>query len=446
MGLRVLTASLLISGVLLGTSRPAQAAALMARDQAVQAGYVAIDSVTADAPGFVAISNAGGEIIGNQAVKAGENGRVTVRIDVLKATPTLTATLYSTPGGTFDPQTAQPVTGGQAFAIALIAPADIVKFPRDITEIVLPRVVSPQKGWVSLHDIRPDDFSDRSFGAAAVQAGVNENVRVMVPKPSNLLGREIAITLHVDDGQKGQFEFPNADMPLLIGDGIVDEPLGIGEYWVRTGDALLGADRRLLVPAAGALTDGFLVLRTGGNQSQILGYTPVPAGVSRDVIVQVAPDAAIPATAWLQVYPDQGEKGKLEVPGADGDLEAADFSPDTYDVLLTTEVIARDQSAAVINALKGVVVTRVVASQPVWLRVQDFSKPDVPDIAALKIGAGVHRNVFIPLEVAIQPGATLMIELHIDGGQIGVYEYPGPDERILNDAGQVVRDNIEVVE
>ena len=111
-------------------------------DQSVADGTLTIADVFSSGPGWIAIqtNNNGqpGDILGETAVKSGDNTNVVVKIDATKATLVMYVALYSDAGqaGTFEPTGAdqlqtvggQPVhpifnvTGGLALAAATVTP------------------------------------------------------------------------------------------------------------------------------------------------------------------------------------------------------------------------------------------------------------------------------------------------------------------------------------
>ena len=107
------------------TSTPAATSSLTpsvtVNDQSVASGSVTIADVVSSGPGWIAIqandNGKPGAVLGDTAVKDGDNVNVVVKIDPLKATPVMYAVLYSDVGkvGTFEPEgpdTPQTV-GGQ---------------------------------------------------------------------------------------------------------------------------------------------------------------------------------------------------------------------------------------------------------------------------------------------------------------------------------------------
>jgi hypothetical protein len=408
---------------------PARAAGagLTVSDQAIQSSYVALNAVTADAAGSVVVTTSDGTtVLGKTPIKAGNNGRVLVKIDVTKATPELKVGLLD--------DASQRVLDIQSFKVIGLSPVDLLKKPGEASQIVVGRVIAQQDGWVAIRRERFETDMPVIFGSAPVKAGVNDNVAISISDPNSMTGWEIAAALFVDAGEKGKFEFPGADLPAVLGNSIVDEPVGLGQTFIRVADALVGTDGQLLIPAVGAPSDGFIVVLTAGKNSQVIGSAPVKQGVNNDVAIGVK--TATPV----------GNKGaflKFFAQMPSSIAEPPDFDPDTVKVLLSDGLTTWDQSADVIKATGGIIVSRVVTSKPGWLEVIS-SADQLPTIAVAPIAAGISRNVFIPVKPEdISVGLTILIQIHIDAGTIGTFEFPGPDAKVKDSADQFVRSGFE---
>jgi hypothetical protein len=105
--------------------------------------------------------------------------------------------------------------------------------------------------------------------------------------------------------------------------------------------------------------------------------------------------------------------------------------PTTAPAAATGSMSASDQ--LLVN--DTVIVASVTASQDGWVVVHE-SNPDgtvkVPDnIGKVQVKAGTTTNLSIPLDKQVANGAKLWPMLHIDVGQPGVYEFPGPDVPVV---------------
>ena len=451
---RLLLALLFVALLSSPSLADAQAAwSLTAARQPIQAGYVTLDAVTAARPAWVVVSAEDGEtILGQTLVEAGTHAHVPVRIDALRATPTLRAWLAADEGQTGVYEASDPAqTTPSDFAVFGLVLRDEPRRARDVTEVVALRVIAQRDGWVVVGLGRGEPDGPVAFGLAPVSAGVSEDVRIPIENPAQLIGRSFDVTLHVDAGEIGTFEFPGPDIPALPEDGVVQnrlpriarEPLSFGTTFIRGEPALITAeDRTLIVPAAASPDAGFLVLRTGGARSQIIGSAPITAGVNTDVAITIPSDVAVPGSAFLEIF--------SALPAAGEALEPPDFSPDTVEVLLSDGIMIgtqnrlNNQTQDAITAIGGIVIGRVVASQDVWLEVVS-SAAGLPTIAVAPLPAGISRNVVIPIPAdASAPDLTLLIRMHRDAGQPGVYEFPGPDEVLRDADGTAIQSGIVV--
>lgn len=85
--------------------------------------------------------------------------------------------------------------------------------------VTVSRTVAAQDGWMTVHKDQ-DGKPGPVIGFTAVQTGENENVQVKLDE--DLMGEtRLWAMLHVDEGTKGTYEFPGADVPAKVGDDIV---------------------------------------------------------------------------------------------------------------------------------------------------------------------------------------------------------------------------------
>ncbi|NIQ04689.1 MAG: cupredoxin family copper-binding protein [Candidatus Korarchaeota archaeon] len=90
--------------------------------------------------------------------------------------------------------------------------------------IIIDEVVANQSGWIVIHNNTADDAPGPVVGHAAVERGANTNVSVQ-------LDTEVAFKLwamlHLDTGEEGVYEFPDADPPVKVEGQIVVQPFNI---------------------------------------------------------------------------------------------------------------------------------------------------------------------------------------------------------------------------
>lgn len=88
-------------------------------------------------------------------------------------------------------------------------------------------------------------------------------------------------------------------------------------------------------------------------------------------------------------------------------------------------------------------IDRIVADQEGWAVVyieEDGQRGEILGYAAVSVGESV--DVFVTID-PLQAGDALLVALHADGGESGVFEFPGPDHPLENDS-QPVEDHFTI--
>ncbi len=285
--------------------------------------------------------------------------------------------------------------------------------------VVVPQIVADQSGWVVIH--RDDGGSVGAvIGHAAVAAGTSNDVAVTVDTAQ--VTERLYAMLHVDAGQAGAYEFPGADVPVTVDDGVVVNPFTVTNIAELTGDTF-SAD------VVTANTTVNLNLRTGpGLNFEIIETLPQGTQVGFTGFmdadgnwVQVDPVGA--PVGWVSAQFLSSVPAELNVlPGEVGDL--------TPTISVEDQLIGDDNS---------VTVARAVAAQPGWVVIHrdDGGAPGAV-IGHAAVDAGVSNNVVVPVDVD-QATSTLHAMLHVDDGEAGVYEFPGADVPVTVNGDVVVR-------
>ncbi|MCC7207036.1 MAG: hypothetical protein IT323_07005 [Anaerolineae bacterium] len=438
---------------LLTTRAQESAWALQVRELTpILGGVFRVEQVSAAGPAWLVIHSSDGTELGKTQLAAGQHQNVPVKTGVPWSGPQITVRLVADEGqpGVLedsDPVQGEPVTVN-TFCVVVY---DEAQRARDVAELRAAWVVSPVDAWVVISLDTVDETVPQRYGAVAVPAGVSEDVAIPIENAPQMAGHSIVATLHIDAGEPGVLEWPGPDAPLMAPVSVEDmrpsqisrEPVHIAEAYIRAADGLLNETQRTLtVPSVFAPGGGVLVLRTGGPDSQIIASAALQDGVSREVALEAPAGTPIPATAFLQVF------DTLPEPGAP--LDPPDFMSDTVEVMLSDGImtgvglVQADQSKAEIDALGGITVGRVVSSAPGWLEVFT-SAGDMPTIAVVAVPPGVSRNLVVPLrpeDYAV--GDILILRLHVDAGEMGVYESPGPDETVRRADGLALQGGLNV--
>ena len=95
----------------------------------------------------------------------------------------------------------------------------------DGSQVTVARVVAAQAGWMVIH-ADADGKPGPVLGQTAVAAGETENVIVMLDEPVDP-DSPLWAMLHVDEGTQGVYEFPGADVPVMVGDAVVMVPFTV---------------------------------------------------------------------------------------------------------------------------------------------------------------------------------------------------------------------------
>jgi len=299
-------------------------------------GQVLVDSVTVDRPGWVVIHADGvdeasgaeregepGPILGQTPVVEGVNEEVTVRFDWQQATPRLHAALYEDAGedGRFDPATDQAIAIDgtpirSSFAATLPTDVLVINQPASTGEVAVERAVSNVPGWLVVYN----DFEGMTadlLGHAPLAAGVSRGITI--PLNGNNITPMLHIMVHEDAEPEGEFNYPGQDQAVLNEGRLMlfSFETDTGSY-VVTEDQRLGDNGTVQVPLVVTDVEAWVVVRADGADGEgeagtIIGRRTVPAGVHRDVRVEVETDD-VTSTLYVALHLDLGEPGEFEYP------------------------------------------------------------------------------------------------------------------------------------
>lgn len=176
-----------------------------------------------------------------------------------------------------------------------------------------------------------------------------------------------------------------------------------------------------------------------GHIGPVIGYTHLNDGENDDVIVKIDPKQATPVL-YAMLHIDAGKIGVYEFPGPDvpamqnGAMVSPAFKATVGSTGPTPSVTIRDQSVA----SGKVFVDDVVSKGPGWIAIHIQNKDGTPgdEIGYAAVKDGDNKGIFVTID-ASKATPVLIAMLHIDAGEIGMYEYPGPDGPVLVN-GQMV--------
>ncbi len=225
--------------------------------------------------------------------------------------------------------------------------------------------------------------------------------------------------------------------------------------------------------------DGWIVIHAdnGGAPGAVLGQSQVPTGGSTAVEVALNETQTGETTLWAMLHVDQGERGTYEFPGPDGPVLVGDEIVMTPFILTATamaeesateetseEAMAEesaaddaaedaestemgDETAAAETMTMGpaltvtdqesnganVTVAEATAEDAGWMviHIDDNGAPGAV-LGQASLPAGTTANIVVALNEPLTETTQLWAMLHADEGEIGVYEFPGPDVPVTN--------------
>lgn len=403
-------------------------------------GRLTVDQVVAVVPGWlvVAADDAGqpGAILGRSPVSAGPHSDVVVTIDPYRATPLLHVALHLDAGqpGEFEYPGVDEVVTTPAGAVVATFAADIqVLVPAlvvadqamdDSNQVVVALVVAPGPGWVAVHqDVAGEPGP--VLGQSPVQAGENENVVVKFPWRSATT--QLHAVLYSDAGEPGIFEHLEADVPVVINGVPVRAQFTVQlppDVFVLNQPVV---DNQIVVERVVVNEPAWLVVYTdlNGSVNLIVGQVLLSPGVTEGVLVPLTGRDKT-AVMHIMLHEDSGTAGTFEYPAGDqplryeGRLQLFSFRTEAGNYVITADQALLDGDA--------IVVPLVVMDTPAWVVVQ-AEADGVPGaiLGQTWVPAGVNRGVLVTIDPG-QVTETLYVTLHMDGGELELFEYPdGPD-------------------
>ena len=300
-------------------------------------GLLEFDNIFTAAAGWVVVYNdEGGDIgrpLAHQYVEAGENEAVTIPIPLNEATPRLHAALFVDDGEARhyeDDSIDTPVlVSGQPVVASFQAtlPPSILVYDQPILNktIVIDRAVSDGGGWVVAYDDPGTTSAGIIVGFAPLDDGLNEAVTMTL---SSSTIETVYLLLHNDDEDIGEFDVPG-DMPLLMEDGRLPPPAAVrtnkNSYLITRDQSIAqnGDGATVTVPLVAATRPVWLAIHSAGDgelAEEIIGFTFIPAGLNREIIVPIDLDG-VTQTLYAVLHRDDGELGEFEYPDADAPLQ-----------------------------------------------------------------------------------------------------------------------------
>lgn len=275
-----------------------------------------------------------GSVLGGVLLREGIYEDVPLAIDWRRATPTLHAVLHEDDGrtGIIDyPDGDLPIlVNGLPVASTFDAtyPPDIVVYDQPVIDgaVTIERVISQGPGWIAVYN-EIDGQPGLIIGSAPLKDGLNEVVTV--PLKQTAITDQLFARLHEDTEPGNAFNFPGQDSAVRYNNRL---PNAAG---FRVGNDALAfvrdqrpADGTVSVDVIVSPVEGWAAVYDDddGQPGTLLGYTRFPAGVSRNVAVELAPMPVGPDVLYLVLRQDLGE-AKVFEPDLDLFLTGDDNRP-----------------------------------------------------------------------------------------------------------------------
>jgi hypothetical protein len=297
-------------------------------------GLVIIDQVVANVSGWLVIyreeEGVSGDMMGYLPVEAGVTENLSLSINWLEATPTLYAALYEDSGEAevFEVPTAdRPITVNNEPVVVpfqVLLPPDVFVLNQPVIEgtIVVDRAVSQGPGWLVVYRDEEEALGN-IIGWASLADGVNEQIVVSVL--ASAVTPVLHIIVHHDGATEGEFDFPGDDSPMRF-QGRIPNPYTFrtdsGNYLIMR-DQPLSAANTITVSLVVVDVDTWVAVRSdaAGVPGEVIGRVWLPAGVHRDVIVEIDPDLTT-IILYVVLHIDTGPSQQFDFPdGVDTPLQ-----------------------------------------------------------------------------------------------------------------------------
>lgn len=341
--------------------------------------------------------------------------------------------------------------------------------------VVIREVISQGPAWIAIHRQNSDGSVGDAIGHAAIHDGINRNVVVTLDQ-SQVTAVMYAM-LHNDAGTVGVYEFPGPDEPVFVNGVMLVPPFkwSLGTASVMT-PAVEIANQDVksgVVTVSKVVSDGpgWIVIQAknpDGSPGKVIGYAPVHDGENQNVSVTIDPTGVADSLIAV-LYIDAGDVGTFEGSGPDipvtvGDqtiastfaTSATAMAMANPTVAATPVVVASTPQGSTDNSMPGmavstpggpdqsmlvvkdqpiisntVMISDVVSAGPGWVVVysDENYQPGVV-VGYTAVNSGESKGVMVQIDpTKVTP--TLFAQLQVDLGQVGTFEFPGPDLPVM---------------
>ena len=408
-------------------------------------GHLLIENVTIPDDGWIVIyqeiDEEPGEVLGQQAVTAGNSSNVTVTIMPDDATPNLIAALHIDAGahGEFEyPGPDSPVEDdikavAETFHVDIQLPKPSIDISDQIISkdglITVDEVFTLEPGWLVIHGIENDKIGP-TLGQFPLQTGQNRNL--LFPIRWRVASTKLMAVLHQDEEQPGGFN-PAVDLPILDG----GEPV-VSEFNVTLPPDIFVYDQLLhegKISLERIISDGpgwvAAYVDDGGQPGLIIGFTLLEDGINEHVEIEL-PETAATSRLFLILHEDSGNKGEFDFPAADFPViyQGQLLAPFVVQTNSGNYLITKDQPLSEKNSI---IVPLVVADLDTWVVIYNLDEAGEPGeiIGQMWLPSGINRDMQISINPDPKSNALLAI-LHLDSGELMQFDFPdGADVQLL---------------
>ena len=336
-------------------------------DQTTDGTSVIVADAFSQGPGWMVIhsqvNGTVGPAIGETQLKAGDNKNIFVKIDPAQATAVMYAMLHVDAGtvGTYEfpgPDVPVMLNGNMlspAFNATLHAAAAntptlaggnmamntpsagannlLVKVSDQVlagNTVMVDDVVSSGPGWIVIYSTDSYGQPNQPIGHAAVKDG--DNQMVMVPVDPNSAKGTLFAQLHVDKGAIGTFEYPGADIPVMMGAKMIGSAFKITSGQTTSEPTTPGAMQPSITVSDQVIQNGTVTIsqivsngnwwlvihkqNADGTMGEYIGETLIKNGINTNLVVKINTSLATPVL-YAMLHEDHGVIGVLEFPGPD---------------------------------------------------------------------------------------------------------------------------------
>ena len=291
-----------------------------------EAGQIILDEVIAAASGWVGIhmddKGQPGTLLAYAPIAEGRNEAVSLTVNWHEATPTLHVILYEDAGeeNVFEnsdvdqPVFLQENVNFETFEAQFPPDVFVIHQPIADGRVSVEQVTSFGPGWLVIYN---DDEGELGniIGRAPLEKGINKQIEVDVVESA--VTPLLYIMLHEDLETKGIFDYPQSDPPIRYHERLPN-PF---EFRTDTGNYLITEDQELSNAETVTIAlivvdiDTWIVIRgdESGEQSDIIGLAWIPAGITRNLEVEVDSQLLTP-TLFAILHLDGGESQEFEYP------------------------------------------------------------------------------------------------------------------------------------